>query len=84
MFAMAASLRISKSAISLSKLDPENPPNRIKQRVASYHTTEVIAHQTPKQVIANCVPKLVVMATSLSTYGPVSYTHLTLPTNREV
>ena len=33
-------------------------------------TTKVIAHQTPKPVIANCVQKLVAMATFLSTYGP--------------
>jgi len=39
-------------------------------RVASYPTTKVIAHQMPKPVIANCAPKLVDMATSLSTYGP--------------
>jgi len=31
-------------------------------------------HQTPKPVIANCVPKLVAMATSLSTYRPPSNT----------
>ena len=42
--------------------------------VASYHTTKVIAHQTPKPVIANCVPKLVAMATSLSIYGPPTNT----------
>jgi len=36
---------------------PRKPTPRIKQRVASYHTTKVIAHRTPKPVIANCVPK---------------------------
>jgi len=33
-----------------------------------------MAHQTPKPVIANCVPKLVAMSTSLCTYGPPSNT----------
>jgi len=33
-----------------------------------------MAHQMPKPVIANCVPKLVGMATTLSTYGPPSNT----------
>jgi len=28
----------------------------------------------PKPIIANCVPKLVAMTTSLSTYGPLSNT----------
>jgi len=46
----------------------------MKLHVASYHTTKVIAHQTPKPVIANCVPKLVAMASSFSTYGPPSNT----------
>ena len=49
---------------------PRKPTPRIKLRDARYHTTKVTAHQTPKPVIANCVPKLVVMATSLSTDGP--------------
>jgi len=35
---------------------PRKPTLRIKLCVASYHTTKVIAHQTPKPVIANCVP----------------------------
>ena len=48
MVAMATSLRTSKSAMSSTP--------RIKQRVASYHTTEAIAHQKAKPVIANCVP----------------------------
>jgi len=52
---------------------PQKPTPRIKLRVASYHTTKVMAHQMPKPVIANCIPKLVAMATFLSTYGP----HLT-------
>jgi len=47
--------------------------SRIKLRVASYHTTKVIAHQTQQPVIANCVPKLVAMATSLSTYRPIQH-----------
>jgi len=46
---------------------PRKPTPRIKQHVASYHTTKVIA---TKPVTANCVPKLVAMATSLSTSGP--------------
>ena len=45
---MATSLRTSKSAMSLSdSLTPKTTPG-IKQRVASYHTTEVIVHQKPK------------------------------------
>jgi len=55
------------------------PTTSIKLRVASYHTTKVIAHQTPKPVIANCVPKLVAMATSISTYGPPSNTWFLRP-----
>jgi len=40
----------------------------------------VIAHQTSKPVIANCIPKLAAMATSLSTYGPPSNTRfVTIP-----
>ena len=35
------------------------PTPRIKLCVASYHTTKVMGHQTPKSVTANCVPKLV-------------------------
>ena len=58
---------------------PQKPTPRIKLRVASYHTTKVIAHQTPKPVIANCVPKLVAMATSLSTYGLPSNTWFLRP-----
>ena len=38
---------------------------RIKQRVASYHTTKIISHRTPK---------MVAMATSLSVSGPPSNT----------
>jgi len=56
---------------------PRKPTPRIKLRVASYHITKVMAHQTPKPVIGNCIPKLVAMATSLSTYstyGPPSNT----------
>ena len=59
---------------SSDSLTRKTHPYKIKLRVASYHTTKVIAHQTPKPVIANCVPKLVAMATSLSTYGPPSNT----------
>ena len=55
------------------------PTSRIKLRVASYRTTKVIAHQTPKPVIANCVPKLVAMAMSLSSYGPPSNTWFLRP-----
>ena len=58
---------------SSDSLTPKITP-RIKLRVASYHTTKVIAHQTPNPVIANCVPKLVAIATSLSTYGLPSNT----------
>ena len=44
----ATSLRTSKSAMpSPDSLTPKTNP-RIKQRVASYHTTEVIAHRKPK------------------------------------
>jgi len=58
---------------------PRKPTPRIKLFVASYHTTKVIARQTPKPVIANCVPKLVAMATSLNTYGPPSNTWFQRP-----
>jgi len=58
---------------------PRKSTPKIKQRVTSYHTTKVIAHQMPKPVIANCVPKLVAMATSLSTYGPPSNTWFLRP-----
>ena len=51
MVAMAtstASLRTSKSAMSsLDSLTPK-PTARIKQCVASYHTTEIVAHRKPK------------------------------------
>jgi len=60
---MATSLRILQSTMSSSDSMTQKPTHRIKQHVDSYHTTEVIAHQTPKPVIANCVPKLVAMAT---------------------
>jgi len=54
---------------------PQKPTPRIKQQcVASYHTTKIIAHQRPKPVMANCGPKLVAMATSLSTCGLPSNT----------
>ena len=44
MVAMATFLTTSKSAMSSSdSLTPKTHP-RIKQRVASYHTTEVMAH----------------------------------------
>jgi len=58
---------------------PRKHTPRIKLRVTSYHTTKVIAHQTPKTVIANCVPKLVAMATSPSTYGSTSNTWFLRP-----
>ena len=40
-----------------------------------------MAHQTPKPIIANCVPKLVAMATSVSTAGPPSNTTHTVDHN---
>jgi len=74
MVAMVTSLRTWKSAMpSSDSVTPKRTP-RIKVGVASYHITKVIANQTPKSVIANCVPKLVAMATSLSAYGPPSNT----------
>ena len=64
-----------RNRLSLHRIAwPQKPTPRIKLCVASYHKTKVIAHQTPKRVIANYVPKLVAMATSLSTYGPPSNT----------
>jgi len=39
-----------------------------------------MAHQTPQPGIANCVTKLIAMATSLSTYGPPSNTWFPGPT----
>jgi len=62
------------SAMSSSDSLSRTPTPRIKLCVASYHTTKVMAHQMPKPVIANCAPKFVAMATSLSTYGPPSNT----------
>jgi len=45
---MAMTLRHSISTIfSSDSLTPKTHPPRIKQRVASYHTTKVIAHQSP-------------------------------------
>ena len=49
---------------------PWKPTPRIKQRVASYHTTEVIPIERQKGVA---------MATSLSTYGPPSNTWFQRP-----
>jgi len=61
---MATSLRTSKSAMSSSdSFTPKTHPYRIKQRVASYHTTEVMPIERQK---------VVAMATSLSTAGPLS------------
>ena len=65
MVAMATSLRTSKSAMSSSDSLTPKPTPIIKQRVASYHTTKVIAHQSPKPVIAVVVPQLVVISTTL-------------------
>ena len=78
--AMATTLWHSISAMSSSdSLTRKTHPYRIKLRVASYHTTKVIAHRTPKPVIANCVQKLVAMATSLSTYRLPSNTWFLRP-----
>jgi len=43
----------------------------MKQRVATYHTTKVIAH---KASYSKLLPNIVAMATSLSTAGPPSST----------
>ena len=48
MVAMATSLRTSKSVMSSSDSLTPKPTPRIKQCVASYHTTEVIAHRKAK------------------------------------
>jgi len=70
----------SQSRLCLYRIAwPRKPTPRIKLRVASYHATKVIAHQTPKPVIANCIPKLVAVTTSLSTYGPPSNTWFLWP-----
>ena len=45
---MAMTLRYSISAMSSSDSLTPKPSPRIKQRVASYHTTKVIAHRMPK------------------------------------
>ena len=74
---MATTLRHSISAMYSSDSLTQKTHPRIKQRVASYHTTKVIAHAKP--VIANCVPKLVAMATSLRTSGPPSNTWFLRP-----
>jgi len=56
MVAMATSLRTSKSAMSpCDSLTLKTTP-RIKQRVARYHTTEVIAHRKPKSGCHGNVP----------------------------
>jgi len=62
--AMATTLRHSMLVGFLRIAWPQKPTPRIKQRVASCHTTKVIAHQRPKPVMANCIPKLVAIATS--------------------
>jgi len=76
---MATTLWHSISAMSSSDSLTSKTHPRIKLRVASYHTPRVIAHQMPKPVKANCVPKLVAMATSISTYGPPSNTWFLRP-----
>ena len=56
MVAMATSLRTSTSAMSSSdSLTPKTHP-RIKERVASYHTTEVMAHRKAKKGCHGNVP----------------------------
>jgi len=52
MVAMAISLRTSKLAMSSSDSLTRKPTPRIKQRVASYHTTAVIAHRKAKGGVA--------------------------------
>jgi len=69
------------SVLAMSSSDSltKKPTPRIKPRVTSYHTTKVMAHQMPKPVIAHCVPTLVAMSTSLSTYEPPSNTWFIRP-----
>jgi len=68
----SCSTTLRHSAMSSSDSLPRKPTPRIKQCVASYHTTKIIAHRMP--VIATCVPKCAAMATSLGTSGPPSNT----------
>ena len=48
MVVVAISLKTLKSAMSSSNSLTQKIHHRIKQRAASYHSTEVIAHQKPK------------------------------------
>jgi len=54
---MATSLRTKKSAMSSSDSLTRKPTPRIKQRVASYHTTEVIAQRKAKRGCHGNVPQ---------------------------
>ena len=53
---------------SSDSLTPKTHP-RIKQRVASYHTTEVIAHQKAKRGCHGNVPKVQGIAWALARGG---------------
>ena len=69
MVAMATSLRTSKSAMSSADNLTPKTTFRIKLRVASYHTTKVIAN---KASYSKLHKKLVAMGTFLRTAGPPS------------
>ena len=55
---------------------PRKPTPWIKQRVASYHTTKVIAHRAKYTKLRPKIGCQLAMATSISTAGPPSNTWL--------
>jgi len=56
MVAMTTSVRISISAMSSWDSFSSKTTLRIKQRVASYHTTKAVAHRKPKSGCSGNVP----------------------------
>jgi len=71
--AMATALRHLISAMSSSdSLTPKTHPVESNSVSLTIIQPKIIAHQKP--VIANCIPKLVAVATSLSSSGPPSNT----------
>jgi len=94
MVAMATSLRTSKSAMSSSDSLTPKPTPRIKQCVASYHTTEVIAHchrckvsaisafcqpTTQTPSISNCLVTMVHTMPVNSNFSPKIGCHSNVP-----
>ena len=65
-------------ACGLSKATAKQSGYRMKNKLQS----EIEALQ--KEILKGYAPKAIQQIQSLAEYAPVSYTHLTLPTNREV